>query len=226
MKRFLGFLLLAAGALIYAAAPQQQATAAPQWELSLTASPASYSGKCPALIHLHGLIKLNSWLGPKPVTVNYSLLNSDGIDSALMHGTIAAVPGSLAITDARTPTTSGVYWVTIHLHLGGPAADLYSDPARFVVQCAGQPVGVVNPNPNATPCVGTAAPCPPTPCPAGVNCHPNATPTPCRPNPNGPPCNPTPRPTTTPCPPTVAGCQPTPCPPNAAGVPCTPPPCR
>jgi len=196
MKRFLGFLLLAASALVYAGATQQQATAAPQWELSLTASPVSYAGKCPALIHLTGLIKLNSWLGAKPVNVNYSLLNSDGIDSALMHGTIASVPGSLTVTDARTPSVNGAYWVKIHLHLGGPAGDLYSDPARFTVRCSGISVGVINPN--ATP----------TPCPVGVRCHPNATPTPCPPSAAGIPCNPTPKPTTTPCPP------------NPAGIPC------
>ena len=227
MRRFLGFLLLAAGALIFAPGVQQQATASPQWELSLTASPSAYEGKCPALIHLNGLIKLNSWQGAKPVTVNYSLLNSDGIDSFLMHGTIASVPGSLTITDARTPSASGAYWVKIHLHLGGPAADQYSDPARFSVKCVGMPVGLIPPNPNATP----------TPCPVGVNCHPNATPTPCRPTRAGPPCNPTPKPTTTPCPPTIVchpnatptpcpptapNCRPTPtpCPPTAAGIPC------
>ena len=244
MKRFFAFLLLAAGVVCYAAVERQQATAAPQWELSLTASPSAYEGKCPTVIHLKGLIKLNSWQGPMPVTVNYSLLNNDGIDSFLMHGTIASVPGSLTITDARTPSASGMYWVQLHLHLGGPAADLYSDPARFVVKCVGAPVGVLPANPNATPtpCPPTAPCKTPTPCPVGVNCHPNASPTPCQPTAAGPPC-PTPKPATTPCPPGVnchpnatptpcafAPCKtPTPCPPNIAGVNChpnaTPTPC-
>src|SRR5215470_11782911 len=66
MKRFFAFLLLAAGVVCYAAVERQQATAAPQWELSLTASPSAYEGKCPTVIHLKGLIKLNSWQGPMP----------------------------------------------------------------------------------------------------------------------------------------------------------------
>jgi hypothetical protein len=107
---------------------------------------------------------------------------------------------------------------------------LATGAAIFATTGQQQATAAMNPNATTTPCVGAAAPCKPTPtpCPVGVNCHPNATPTPCPPNIAGIPCHPTPKPTTTPCPPTVPGCnpQPTPCPPNAAGIPCTPPPCR
>jgi hypothetical protein len=175
MNRSLSFLLSTAIALAMVSSGLP-ASASPQYVLTLAASPASYTGKCPALIHLHGKIVVNYWNAGQGPTLTYSLLNSDGIDSFAMHGTVTNPPGAVIVTDARTPSASGLYWVKIHLHLGGPAADLYSAPARFAVKCIGSTEPT--PNPNATP---TKPPCI---TPAGVPCptpHPNATPTPCAP---------------------------------------------
>jgi hypothetical protein len=194
-RLFASFLmLLAVGSMAVPSA------AAPQFTATLVATPASYFGKCPALIKLHGVIVNNP---PYVATVQYSLLNSDGIDSFKMTATFNAAH-TFAVSDARTPSIPGGYWVQLRVWKGAEIVAV-SDKATFTVECQG-PKGT--PNPNATP-----TPCPPTA--AGVPCNPKPTATPCvstvapcgpvhTPNPNATPCRPIPgeincRPTPRPC---------------------------
>jgi hypothetical protein len=119
------------------------ALAAPAYALSLTAAPVAFSGPCPALIKLEGKIVNTSGFVP---SAQYSLLNSDGIDSFLMTATFDAAHTFL-VHDARTPSASGVYWVQIRIH-DGPRIVAESNRAEFNVKCTDKGS---TPNPNATP---------------------------------------------------------------------------
>ena len=129
-RMFAAFLmLLAVGSM---AVPS---TAAPQFTATLVAAPASYIGKCPALIKLHGLIVNNP---PYVATVQYSLLNSDGIDSFKMTATFNAAH-TFAVSDARTPSIPGGYWVQLRVWKGAEIVAV-SDKAAFTVECQGAKV--------------------------------------------------------------------------------------
>lgn len=167
--------------------------ASPQFVATLAVSPTSYFGKCPALIKIAGHIVNNAPFVP---TVKYSILNSDGIDSFKMTATFNATHNAF-ITDARTPSIPGAYWVQMRIWVSNQMVAV-SNKAAFTVECSGAkptpcPPTVPNctppptppratPRPTATPCrLPSGAPCAtPTPCVTvpGKVCNPNATPTP------------------------------------------------
>ena len=138
-------LLMTCGAVagLLAAQAASPALAAPAYALSLTAAPVAYSGPCPALIKLEGKIVNTASFVP---TAQYSLLNSDGIDSFLMTATFDAAHTFL-VHDARTPSASGAYWVQLRIH-DGPRIVAESNKAEFSVKCTDKGS---TPNPNATP---------------------------------------------------------------------------
>lgn len=119
------------------------ALAAPSYALSLAAAPVAFTGPCPALIKLEGKIVNTAGFVP---TAQYSLLNSDGIDSFLMTATFDAAHTFL-VHDARTPSASGAYWVQLRIH-EGPRIVAESNKANFTVTCTEKGS---TPNPNTTP---------------------------------------------------------------------------
>jgi hypothetical protein len=200
-------------AVVFSQAVPAPSFAAPQFVATLAVAPTSYFGKCPALIKIAGTIHNNA---PFVSSVNYSILNSDGIDSFQMTANFNAMHVAF-ITDARTPSIPGGYWVQMRIWVANKIVAV-SNKAAFTVECTG-----VKPTPTPTPCVNAnGVPCKPTPTPTpcistAVPCNPNATPTP-KPTPcvsTFAPCN-TPTPKPTPCRlPTGAPCPtPTPCPPG------------
>jgi hypothetical protein len=178
MRRF--FTTCAAVAGLLAAQAGSPALAAPTYSLTLAASPVAYSGPCPALIKLEGKIVNTSGFVP---SAQYSLLNSDGIDSFLMTATFDAAHTFL-VHDARTPS-AGTYWVQLRIH-DGPNVVAASNRANFTVRCTGNGT----PNPNATPTPRQTVPPnmtppPKTTAPPNVTPRPDTTPTP---HPGGVPC--------------------------------------
>ena len=173
-------LLMTCGAVagLLAAQAALPALAAPAYALSLTAAPVAFSGPCPALIKLEGKIVNTSGFVP---SAQYSLLNSDGIDSFLMTATFDAAHTFL-VHDARTPSASGAYWVQIRIH-DGPMIVAESNKAEFSVKCTDKGS---TPNPNATP---TRKPTqPPNVTPSPKPTHPtDMTPSP-QPSGHGVPC--------------------------------------
>jgi hypothetical protein len=137
-----------------AAQAASPALAAPAYALSLTASPVTYTGPCPAKIALEGKIANMPDYVP---SAQYSLLNSDGIDSFLMTATFDA-SHTFLVHDARTPSASGAYWVQLRIHDGSRIV-AESNKANFTVKCTGEGT----PGPNMTPT--------PKPQPTGVKCR-------------------------------------------------------
>ncbi len=164
-------------AVVFSQAVPAPSFAAPQFVATLAVAPTSYFGKCPALIKIAGHIVNNA---PFVSSVKYSILNSDGIDSFKMTANFNAMHVA-SITDARTPSVPGGYWVQMRIWVANQIVAV-SNKAAFTVECTG-----VKPTPTPTPCVSTFAPCNP-------NATPTPKPTPCR-LPTGAPC-----PSPTPCP--------------------------
>ncbi|HXM19181.1 MAG TPA: hypothetical protein VN934_10310 [Candidatus Tumulicola sp.] len=161
-------------AVTFSQAVPAPSLAAPQFVATLTVAPPSYFGKCPALIKINGTIHNNAPFVP---SVKYSILNSDGIDSFKMTATFNALHNAV-ITDARTPSIPGGYWVQMRIWVSNQMVAV-SNKAAFTVECTGPRA---TPRPTPTPCIlPSGAPCNmPTPCVSvpGKVCNPNATPTP------------------------------------------------
>jgi CARDB len=155
-------LLMTCGAVagMLAAQLALPANAAPAFNLTLTASPVTYVGACPAKIALEGkIVNLPDYVP----SAQYSLLNSDGIDSFPMTATFDA-SHTFLVHDGRTPSASGAYWVQLLIHSGGQVV-AKSDRANFTVRCTNG----ATPNPNMTP------PSYATPTPKPAPCRPVAT---------------------------------------------------
>jgi len=163
-------LLMTCGAVagMVAAQAASPALAAPTYALSLTAAPVAFAGPCPALIKLEGKIVNTSGFVP---SAQYSLLNSDGIDSFLMTATFDAAHTYL-VHDARTPSASGAYWVQLRIH-DGPRIVAESNRANFTVRCTdkGTPNPNMTPPPKPTPTHPTDVTPSPVPTPHGVPCR-------------------------------------------------------
>jgi hypothetical protein len=137
-------LLITTGAVasVLAAQTALPALAGPAYTLSLTAAPVTYTGPCPAKIALEGkIVNLPAYVP----SAQYSLLNSDGIDSFPMTATFDA-SHTFLVHDGRTPSASGAYWVQLRIH-DGSSIVAESNKANFTVKCTNNET----PNPNATP---------------------------------------------------------------------------
>lgn len=112
------------------------ASAAPEITASLSASPTSYSGKCPAVITFNGTITASA-----PVRVQYKFIRSDNANAPIKT-LVFDKPGRKAVSTTWT--------------LGGPGLPVYegwqaiqivypqqitSNKAAFKVQCAGDQAG-------------------------------------------------------------------------------------
>lgn len=119
-------------AAIFGAAPAQ----AQDYSATLTAAPASYSGKCPADIHFNGSITAK-----KAGKVQYKFLRSDGA-FATIHTLNFEAPGTKNVSTTWTlggaalPTYTG--WEAIQIVY---PTNVESNHANFSVKCETAPQG-------------------------------------------------------------------------------------
>ena len=140
MNHKLGIALATVAAICFSSASFAQSTVTDVVS-TLSASPAAFKGKCPAVITFNGTITVKGKISPNaPVQMGYTFLRSDGAKGPILYYTISA-PGTQAVSTTWTlggpplPTYSGweqlKAWPTSHLGFGYS----FSDKAYFKVVC-------------------------------------------------------------------------------------------
>jgi len=132
MKRAYGCLL----ANVFFLATAGVASAAPEIAARLTASPLSYTGKCPAVIKFTGMISAT-----EPTSVQYKFIRSDGA-SAPVQTLVFEKPGKKPVTTTWTlgGTELQTYegWEAIRII---SPRQVVSNRAKFSITCSGQQPG-------------------------------------------------------------------------------------
>lgn len=112
---------------------------------TLSATPAAYNDKCPAVITFNGTIAVDGVFGaaaPTPVEIGYQFLRSDGATGPISYYTITA-PGTQTVSNTWTlggaPLPSYAGWERLKAwptHHDGGFGYALSPKAHFKVVCA------------------------------------------------------------------------------------------